>query len=254
MAMKILQGLFEKLIIAILFTVVVYFFNLLIPFLDLIPKLSIYVGPKLLIDTKYTSYLFIILSVYLILSTYLSTRLVWNRELSKICPQFRFFSEIAVFSSNGWADYHYKKEGNMLEITLQNFSITKDNKDSYTTSADCGIIFLKDVGSWPFLKGYRIDDKKGITFEIRGKDGGENIGISFKNIHGYEQKLLLSKFIEGNIERDRWTEVDIELDNFEKVTRSIRGESYIECFTFFTNSKLSQAKPVTFYLRGIRFY
>ncbi len=252
--MKILQGLFEKLIIAILFTVVVHFFNLLIPFLDLIPKLSIYAGSKLLIGPEYTIYLFIILSVYLILSTYSSTQTVWNRQLSKICPQFGFFSEIAVFSSNGWADYHYKKEGNMLEITLQNFDITEDNKDSYTTFADCGIIFLKDTRSWPFLRGYRIDDKKCITFEIKGKDGGENIGISFKNIHGHEQKLLLSKLIKSNIERNRWTEVNIELSNFEKVIRSIRGKSYIECFTFFTNSKLSQVKPVTFYLRGIRFY
>jgi len=255
MAMKIIQGLFEKLIITILFAVIIHFFNSFVPFLSLLPQLSIHAGSKLLIGPKYSSFILLALGLYLILSTILSSRLVWNRKLSRICPQFSFFSKIAVFSSNGFASYAYKKEGEItfLEVMLQNFVTGRDDKDGFTTFSDCGIIFLKEMGCWPFSKGYKISNKKGISFEIMGKNGGENLGLSFKNLHGHEQKLPINQLIEGQLEKDTWKKVNIDLDKFTNVTGSIRDKSYIECFTFFTNSKLSQDKRVIFYLRGIRF-
>ena len=163
---------------------------------------------------------------------------------------------VKVFSSNGYAKYEYKKQGKIdyIEVILHNFSTDQDDKYGFTTFSDCGIIFLKELEYWPFSKGFKISNKKAISFEIMGRNGEENIGLSFKNLHGHEQKLPLSLLMEGKIEKDTWKKVNIELQEFRNITHGIRDEVYIECFTFFTNSKLSKDKEIMFCLREIRFY
>ncbi len=88
-----------------------------------------------------------------------------------------------------------------------------------------------------------------------GNEGGEElqIGIGFKNIHGHEQKFTLSKFLKGEIEKDIWKEIEIDLGEFAFVTRSADDKVYLENFNIFTNSKLSGTKRIVVYIRNIEF-
>ncbi len=253
--MKIIQGIIEKLIYSsILAPLIKKLIDIIIIYIGGLPQISIQIGSKV-INNKYTIYIIIIMFCYFVLATILSSRLVWNRKLSKICPDFRFFSTLKVFSSNGYATYEYEKDNKIdyIKVTLHNFPISQDDNDGFTTSSDCGIIFLKELECWPFLKGYKISDKKVMSFWIIGRDGGEAIGLSFKNLQGHEQKIPLNLLMEGNIEKDSWKKVSIDLKKFRKVTHGIRDKIYIECFTFFTNSKLAKDKETVFFLRDINF-
>lgn len=179
--------------------------------LSSLPDLSLHSGEKVLIGKPYLVYIGCCVVVYLAFSTLFSGRNIWHRNLGKICKQFRFFSSIRGFASNGYVKYRFDNRQSpcCIEITLQNFALDFANQEGFTSSADCGVIFsvANAAEYWPLpLKGLPISDKEKLCFEIRGSKGGEQkeIGISFKNTQGYEQKYPLSKFLPRDLDKDIW--------------------------------------------------
>ena len=140
-----------------------------------------------------------------------------------------------------------------MAICLQNFNVNFTSDPAFTTSADCGIIFSKTLGRWPLKKGFLISDSKKMCFEIMGQEGGEQIGVAFKNTYGHEQKLSLSRFLEGGIGKSVWKTAEINLEEYARVTRGAYEKAYLENFSIFTNSNLSGHKKQVVYIRNIEF-
>lgn len=251
--MKWFQGFIEKLLISLLVATVGYVIKLLLSSSVSVPELYLYAGSRVIVGPPYFFFLVSIVGIYFILATMFSGRIVWNRKLEQVCKQFRFYSQVFYFSSNGVSRYNFIRKGGLLciEICLQNFNLEFTDEEGFTTSADCGIVFSKSRHL--FTKGFLIGDKKKMCFEIMGNEGGEQIGVAFKNIHGYEQKYSLSRFLKGGVEKDTWKVVEIDLDEYAHVTRSAYDKAYLENFSIYTNSKLSGDRKIIVYIRNIEF-
>ena len=116
---------------------------------------------------------------------------------------------------------------------------------------DCGVVFVKHRHL--FSKGFLISDKEKMRFEIMGEQGGEKIGISFRNINSHEQKHLLKQFLNRDIEKHTWKVVEIKLDKYGYATRSDKDKSYLHNFSVFTNTNMSKDSKLIVYIRGIAF-
>ena len=253
--MKWFQGFIEKCLISVVVSVLFYLFKQLIENFIPLPELYLYVGSKVLLGPPYFFILVFTVGIYLVFSTVMSGLLVWNHNLGRVCRQFRFLSQLSRFASNGVASYRFVKKGRLpcLKICLQNFDLNFASNSAYTTSADCGVIFSKSLAHWPFTKGFRIDDKNKMCFEIMGQRDEEQIGVALKNTHGHEQKLPLSRFLQGGIDNTSWKVVEIDLNQYAHVTRSAYGKAYLENFSIFTNSNLSGHEKQVVYIRNIEF-
>lgn len=253
--MKWFQGFIEKCMVSLLVAGMVYLAKQSLASLVSLPELYLYAGSKVLIGPPYFFVLVLTVGIYVVLSTMISGFIIWNRNLGQVCNQFRFLSQVSYFASNGVASYRFDRKGGVpcIEICLQNFSLNFTSEPAFTTSADCGIIFSKRLSHWPLTKGFLISDKKKMCFEIMGNEGGEQIGVAFKNIHGHEQKHSISQFVEGGIEKGVWKVAEIDLEKYAHVTRSAYEKAYLENFSIFTNSNLSGNKKQVVYIRNIEF-
>lgn len=229
---------------------------LFVSLLDLIqvPELYLFSDSKLLLGPPYFSFLLLASGIYVVILT-MTSGSIWNRNLGRVCSQFNFFSDIDFFASNGTANHEWIKDDKdtLLKITLQNKIADFPSEDGFTTSADCGIIFRKTINNWPFPRGFLIDDKNNMCFEIRGEYGGEKIGLALKNTFGHELKYSLDKFLENGIRKNGWEKAEIDLSEYAYVTRGAHEKAYLENFSIFTNSLLSGTKKQVFYIRKIQF-
>ena len=150
-----------------------------------LPSLYLYSDSSVLLGPPYFFVILLTGGTYILILT-MTSGSIYNKKLAQVCKDFRFFSSIDYFASNGIARFEYIKEAEIpcMKIYLQNKNADFPNEDGFTTSADCGIIFKKTIFYWPLPKGFLINDKNKMRFEIRGEDGGEQIGIALKNTHG----------------------------------------------------------------------
>jgi hypothetical protein len=248
---KFMEDFIIALVIAGIIGMLTHHFN----YLELISNLSLNTGSKVLLGPPYVLIILLTVGIYLALSVLFSGSIIWNRDLGQVCKQFRFLSGVSYFASNGFATYRFVRKGGVLciEICLHNFDLNFEDEIGFTTSADCGIILSKSVNHKLLPKGFLISDKKKMRFEIMGKEGGEQIGLAFKNLQGHEQKYTLSKFLEGGIEKGVWKIVEIDLDEYAHITRGAHEKVYLENFSIFTNSKLSGSNEQVVYIRNIEF-
>jgi len=253
--MKWFQGFIEKCMVSVLVAGLFYLAKQSLGFFVSLPELYLYVGSKVLLGPPYFFVLVFTVGIYLVFSTIISGFIIWNHNLGQVCKQFRFLSQVSYFASNGVASYRFIRKGQVpcIEICLQNFSFNFTSDPAFTTSADCGIIFSKSLGRWPLTKGFLISNKEKMCFEIMGKEGGEQIGVALKNTYGHEQKLSLSKFLEGGIGKSVWKIAKINLEEYARVTRSTYEKAHLGNFSIFTNSNLSGDKKQVVYIRNIEF-
>ena len=250
---KRLASILEGIVISLIATAIL---GILASWIGSLPDLSLNNGSEVLLGPPYVILLIFFVGIYVIFTTFTSGLNVLSFRLGRICNQFRYFSYIDHFASNGIAKYDFVQlEGiHCILLSLENFNMSYDSDPTaFTTSADCGIIFAKKVSFHPFSKGFLISDKNTIKFSIRGKVGGEQIGIAMKNINGHEQKYSLSTLSEKQIMRDAWTTFEIDLGKYAHVVRSEHGQQFLENFSIFTNSHLSGSEKQQLFVSYIKF-
>lgn len=253
--MSRLENFLEKIIISLLVSLIVQGFKLLLSLAINVPDLSLHLDQHLVIGPPTFSIIVTTVLVYILVSAYLSPPFtIWNWKLGRVCRQFRFFARVYWYASNGTAKYEFCKRNGFWCVRIELLNLAKEygSNAAFTSAADCGVIFLKDLARWPFMKGFQISDKKMMTFEIAGERGGENVGLGMKNTNGHEYKVTLTKFMTGPIEKDCWRRATVDLDEYRDVTKSLYGKTYLEDFSIFTNANLAKDKVVV-YVRCIEF-